>query len=206
MRWWPRQRARKLAEQQSLRTVFFASSMAFVLVTGWAIWNEEATRRPWKEYQLEFNRLEYQRVSEALGAEKANFNSPQVQAAVARVEADLKAARGLLAGPEYARAQKTLAERQVDHADLNMKAQFIKSELDEALYWVEHAIYEKKDTKAPKAKVALIEKQYVEISPKVEAQSARVDEAQRELKRFRGDVDKLEAKLEELSAPVTGLE
>jgi len=206
MRWWPRQRKRKLAEDQSLRIVFFVSSMAFVLVTGWAIWNEEATRRPWKEYQLEFNRLEYQRASGALAAEKAKFDGPQVQAAVAKVQADLKGVRALLAGPEYARAQKVLAERQAEHADLNMKAQFIKSELDEALYWVEHAIYEKKDTKAPKAKVALIEKQYVEIAPKAEAVSARVDEAQRELKRFRGDVEKLEAKLEELSAPVTGLE
>jgi len=206
MRWWPRQRKRKLAEDRSLRIVFFVSSMAFVLVTGWAIWNEEATRRPWKEYQLEFTRLEYQRVSAALADERAKFDSPEVRAAVAKVQADLKEARAILAGQEYARAQKVLAERLAEHADLNMKSQFIKSELDEALYWVEHAIYEKRDTKAPKAKVALIEKQYTEIAPKVEAVSARVDEAQRELKRFRADVEKLEAKLEGLSAPVTGQE
>jgi cytochrome c1 len=206
MRWWPRQRKRKLAEDRSLRIVFFVSSMAFVLVTGWAIWNEEATRRPWKEYQLEFNRLEYQRVSSSLAAERARFNGPEVQAAVAKVQADLKAARALVAGPEYARVRNALEERQRDYADLNMKAQFIKSELDEALYWVEHAVYEKRDTKAPKAKVALIEKQYTEIAPKVEKVVARVEEAQRELKRLGADVEKLEAKLEELSAPVTGLE
>ncbi len=206
MRWWPRQRARKLAEQQSLRIVFFVSSMAFVLVTGWAIWNEEATRRPWKEYQLAFNRLEYQQVSEALAAEEAKFNSPEVQSAIAKVQADLKGARALLGGPEYASAERVLAERQREHADLNLRAQFIKSELDEALYWVEHAIYEKKDTNAPKAAVALIEKQYAEITPKVEMVSARVDEAQDQVKRLRGDVEKLEAKLEELSAPVSGLE
>ena len=66
MQWWTRRRARKLAEEQSLRIVFFICSMLLVVVTGWAVWNEEATRRPWKEYQLEFNRLEYQQVSQEL--------------------------------------------------------------------------------------------------------------------------------------------
>ena len=206
MRWWSRRPRRKLAEEQSLRVVFFVSSMLFVLVTGWAIWNEGATRRPWKEYQLEFNRLEYQEISQELARERSRLDSPEVQGARAKLQADLKSAQARLGGPDYATAQRLFAGRQAEYADLNTKAQFIKSELDEALYWVEHAIYEKKDTKRPKATVAVIEKQFHEIGPKVDALGAQVDQSQAELKRFRGEIDQLEAKREELAAPVIALE
>jgi len=206
VRWWTRWHGRKLAEDRSLRIVFFVSSMLFVLVTGWAVWNEGTTRRPWKEYQLEFNRLEYQQVSQELAREKSRFESPEVQAAMAKLQRDLKAAQGRLAGPEYTKAQQVLVQRQAEYDDASLKAQFIKSELDEALYWVEHAIYQNTDTKKPKAKVELIEKQLHDITPKVEMLSARVEEAQTGLKRFRTEVDTIEAKLGELTAPVTALE
>ena len=206
MRWWGRQRGTKIAEEQSLRIVFFVSSMMFVVVTGWAVWNEEATRRPWKEYQAEFNRLEYQRVSQELAAERSKLDSPEARAARAKLQGDVQAAQARLAGPEYAKAQKLLAAREAEYADVNMRGQFVKSELDEALYWVEHAIYEKKDTKGPKAKVANLENKLHEITPKVEALGARVDQAQAEVKRFRADVEKIQAKIDELVAPVTALE
>ena len=206
MRWWGRQRGTRIAEEQSLRIVFFVSSMMFVVVTGWAVWNEEATRRPWKEYQAEFNRLEYQQVSQELAVERSKLDSPEARAARAKLQGDVQAAQARLAGPEVAKAQKLLAALEAEYADMNMRGQFIKSELDEALYWVEHAIYEKKDTKESKAKVAGIEKQLHEITPKVEALGARVDQAQAEVKRFRADAEKFQAKIDELVAPVAALE
>ncbi|MBF8261050.1 MAG: hypothetical protein HW376_579 [candidate division NC10 bacterium] len=206
MRWWPRRTGRMLAEVRSLRVIFFVSSMMFVVVTGWAIWNEEATRRPWKEYQAEFNRLEYQQVSQELAAERSKLDSPEARAARAKLQGDVQAAQARLAGPEYAKAQKLLAAREAEYADVSMRGQFIKSELDEALYWVEHAIYEKKDTKGPKAKVANLENKLHEITPKVEALGAKVDQAQAEVKRFRAEVEKIQAKIDELVAPVTALE
>jgi cytochrome c1 len=186
--------------------VFFVSSMLFVVVTGWAVWNEGATRRPWKEYQAEFNRLEYQRVSEELAAERAKLDSPEARSASEKLDAELRAAQSRLAGPDYARAAKLVAAREAEYADMNMRGQFIKSELDEALYWVEHAIYEKRDTKDPKAKVAVIEQQLHEVTPKVEALGTRLEEARAEVKRFRGDIDKIQGRIDELRAPVTALE
>jgi cytochrome c1 len=206
VQWWTRRRARKLAEERSLRMVFFICSMLFVVVTGWAVWNEEATRRPWKEYQLEFNRLEYQQVSQELAREKTKLQRPDVQAAIAKLREDLKAAQARMAGPDYKKAKQVLAQREAEYDDASTKAQFIKSELDEALYWVDHAIYEKKDTKGPRGKVAPIEKQLHDMTPKVDALNARVEGAQAELKRFQADVDAIEAKLEGLTSPVTTLE
>jgi len=206
VRWWARRRGRRLAEEQSLRIVFFVCSMLFVLATGWAVWNEEATRRPWKEYQLEFNRLEYQQASQELAGETSKLATPDVQAAFTKLQGDLKAARARVAGADYTKAQQAMAQQRAEYDDLNTKAQFIKSELDEALYWVDHAIYQKRDAKGPRAKAALIEKQFREITPKLDILNARVEEAEAELKRFRTDVDTIEAKLEELTGPVAALE
>jgi cytochrome c1 len=205
MRWW-RRRERKLAEEQSLRMVFFVSSMLFVLVTGWAIWNEAATRRPWKQFQLEFNRLEYQQVSEQLEKERTVFAGPEVQAAVAKLRAELASAQERLAGPEYTKAERALARVQREHEDANLRSQFIKSELDEALYWVEHAVYQQRDTTKPKAAVEQLERRLHEMAPRVEALARSLEEAEAEVKRFRADVDAIEAKLEELAAPVAVLE
>src|SRR3989337_2530071 len=76
-------------EKRSLRMIFFVSSMALVLVTGWALWDEGKTRRPWVDYQRQFNRLDQQMVEQALAAAEAKYQSAEVQAKVRDLEAAL---------------------------------------------------------------------------------------------------------------------
>ncbi|MDE2059989.1 MAG: c-type cytochrome [candidate division NC10 bacterium] len=206
MQSWRKWRTSKLAEQRSLRILFFIASMLFVLVAVWAVWNEEKTRRPWKAYQQEFNRLEYGQVARELAVERSRLGTPDVQATLAKLQADLKAAQARLAGPDSTKAQQLLAQREAGYADINMKAQFIKSELDEALYWVEHAIQSKEDTTKPRAKVAAIEKRLRELSVQVDRLRARVEEARTVVKRFQVDVDTIQGRIEELNTPVITLE
>ncbi|MDE2179602.1 MAG: c-type cytochrome [candidate division NC10 bacterium] len=206
MQSWRGWRTRKLAEQRSLRILFFVSSILFMLVAVWAVWNEEKTRRPWKAYQQEFNRLEYEQVAGGLAEERSKLNTPDVRATLAKLQADLKAAQGRLVGPESAKAQQLLAQRESEYAAMNMKAQFLKSELDEALYWVEHAIQEKKDTTQPRAKAAAIEKQLQGVTAQADRLNAQAEEARGIVKRFQGDVDAIQGRIEELNAPVINLE
>src|SRR5574337_307226 len=98
-----RHRTRIPDEQRSLRIVFFASSMALVLATGWALWDEGKTRRPWVEYQRLFNRLEQQMVEQALGEAEAKYQSSEVQAKVRDLEAALLKAEAAIQGPDYSR-------------------------------------------------------------------------------------------------------
>ncbi|MDD5558122.1 c-type cytochrome [Candidatus Methylomirabilis sp.] len=206
MQSWRGWRTSKLAEQRSLRVVFFISSLLFVLVTGWAVWNEAKTRRPWKAYQQEFNRLEHDRVVRELAVERSRFDAPEVRTTLAKLQKDLKAAQARLAGPESAKAQQLLAQREAEYAEINMKAQFIKSELDEALYWVEHAIQSKQDSTKPRAKAAAIEKQLQGLTAQVNMANTRMEEAREAVKRFQADVDAIQARIDELSAPVMTLE
>ncbi len=205
MQLWRRWRTSKLAEQRSLRVLFFIVSMLFLLVTVWAVWDEGKTRRPWKAYQQEFNRLERERVARELATERSKLDESEVRAVLAKLQEDLKAARARLAGPESAKAQQVLAQRETEHTEMNMKAQFIKSELDEALYWVEHAIHSKKDSTKPRAKVAAIEKQLRGLTAQVNMLNARVEEARGVVKRFQVDVETIQGRINEMSAPVITL-
>jgi cytochrome c1 len=154
-------------EKRSLRTIFFVSSMALVLVTGWALWDEGKTRRPWVDYQHQFNRLDQQMVEQALAAAEAKYQSAEVQAKVRDLEAALAQAEAAIQGPEYSRLQAELREQEYRRADKAEQIQFIRSELDEQRYRVEHAQFlcqeqeehraraAKKDTGAPEVRKAI---------------------------------------------------
>ncbi|MCZ7627007.1 MAG: hypothetical protein M5R38_15680 [Candidatus Methylomirabilis sp.] len=192
MQSWRGWRTHKPAEQRSLRVLFFISSMLFMLVAVWAVWNETKSRRPWKAYQQEFNGLESEQVARELAAQRLKLNAPEGRAALARLQDDLKTAQARLAGPEAVKAQQLLAQREAEYAELNMKAQFVKSELDEALYWVEHAIYEKKDPTKPRAKVAELETQLRELTAQGDRLNARVEETRGAVQRFQTDIDTIQ--------------
>lgn len=202
-RWW---RTSKLAEQRSLRVPFFIVGMLFFVVAVWAVWNEEKTRRPWKAYQQEFSRLEYERVGRELAAERSKLEAPDVRAVLVKLQEDLKAARARLAGPEAAKAQQLLAQREAEYAEVNTKAQFVKSKLDEALYWVDHAIHDKKDSTQPRAKAAAIELQLRGLTAQADVLNARMEDAQGIVKRFQVDVDAIQGRIDELAEPVLMLE
>ncbi len=180
--------------------------MLFLSVAVWALWNEAKTRRPWKTYQQQFNRLEYEQVARDLTAERSKLNAPEGRTALAKLQEEFKAAQARLGGPEAVKAQQLLAQREAKYAGMNMKAQFVKSELDEALYWVEHAVHEKQDPTQPRAKVAALEEKLRELTTRVDRLNTGVEEAREVVKRFQDDVDTIRGRIDELSAPVIALE
>lgn len=206
MQSWRGWRTNKLPEQRSLRVLFFIVGMLFMLVAVWAVWNEEKTRRPWKAYQQEFNRLESEQVARELAMERSKLDMPDTQVALAKLQQDLKTAQATLAGPGSTKAQQRLAQHEAEYAEMNRKAQFIKSELDEALYWVEHAVHAKKDTTQPRAKVAALEQQLRELTAQADVLNARVEEARETVKQFQADADTIQGRIEELNEPSIALE
>src|SRR3972149_9573207 len=69
----------KKEEDKSYLAIFVVVSFDLVAVTAWAIVNETYDRRPWKNYQKQFYRLEYGKIKENYEKERANFESPDVQ-------------------------------------------------------------------------------------------------------------------------------
>ncbi|MGE5849943.1 MAG: c-type cytochrome [Candidatus Methylomirabilota bacterium] len=156
-------------ERRSLRIVFFVSSMALVLATGWALWDEGKTRRPWVDYQRQFNRLEQQMVEQALQAAEATYGSPEVQAKVRDLETALAKTEGAVQGPEYSRLQAERAALERQQADKAQQIQFIKSELDEQRYRIEHAQFLCQEQEEHKARVAGKDRGAPEVRKAIEA-------------------------------------
>jgi cbb3-type cytochrome oxidase cytochrome c subunit len=164
-----RRRAYVPDEKRSLRIIFFISSMALVLATGWALWDEGKTRRPWVDYQRQFNRLEQQMVEQALQAAEAKYGSPEVQAKVRDLEAALAKAEEAVQGPEYSRLQAERAALERQRADKAQQIQFIKSELDEQRYRIEHAQFLCQEQGEHNARVAGKDPGSLEVRKVIEA-------------------------------------
>ena len=52
-------------EKKSYGSVFVLGSAILVALTLWAYWDDNITRRPWKQYQTQFYRLDYQKAQAA---------------------------------------------------------------------------------------------------------------------------------------------
>jgi hypothetical protein len=48
-------------EKKSYGSVFLLGTALLAAVTLWSFWDDNITRRPWKNYQREFYRLDYQK-------------------------------------------------------------------------------------------------------------------------------------------------
>ncbi len=211
-----RQRRTRLPdEKRPLRMVFFTSSMALVLATGWALWDEGKTRRPWVEFQHQFNRLEQQMVEQALEAAEATYRGPEVQAKVRDLEASLAKADASLQGPEYNRLQSEAAVVEKQRADKAQQIQFIKSELDEQRYRVENAQFRCQEAEEHKARLAKKDpgapdvRKAVEVcreatlkSAEFKALVAREQALEKQIQAHEPELSRLEKALEEKQAAI----
>ena len=84
-------------EGKSYSALFVLMVALLLVVSVWAIWDDNISRRPWKEYQVEFDRLAY--------------NKYMQDAAVEQKKLD--------ANPEYVKLIKDLA---ADQRELNSGA------------------------------------------------------------------------------------
>jgi cytochrome c2 len=192
-------------EQTSYRLLFFACSAALVLVTAWTFWDEAQTRRPWKDYQRDFNRLEYALASEELKAARAEQAQPEMAAKLAGLEQELKAAEAKAAAASQAAAAR-LRQAQAELTGLAEKLTFAKADLEEAYYWVDYAVHHGKGADREKARAAEVEREVKRLQPLVDALQAKADRAQADQRAAGAEAAAIRAKLAEARKRVSDLE
>ncbi|MEE8110343.1 MAG: c-type cytochrome, partial [bacterium] len=136
-------------EQTSKARFFFVVSMMLVASIAWVVWDEiggqppqwapgwvPQGRRPWKNYQQAFNRLEEKKVRGMLDAE-----TRKVSEELAKLDTAIQKARGDLATSDaYAAAKERLADVQKRLEKVELENRFARSEQDEAYYEFRHAV------------------------------------------------------------------
>ncbi len=87
------QRPIKKEEHKSYLIHFVVFSFILAAVTLWAVVNETVDRRPWKKYQKQFHRMEYEKIKQDDEKERAVFESPEVQGRYGETKKKLNRAR-----------------------------------------------------------------------------------------------------------------
>ncbi len=213
MAWLGKKRKNKEAppvERMELRGAFFVTSVVLVGLTYWMLYDEARPRRPWKDYQVNFNKLEYRMVQDELKEAQRVLaaKEPEVKA----LEAELKAAEAAASGPAMEQLLKQRAAKEKELDPWKEKVAFTKAELDEAHYYEEKALYDNKGNKgSPEYKRAKEAAEKVEIRLKqAEGKegplSQELEKLDEELQKRNESVRKIQDKLAELRSPVVNLE
>src|SRR6185503_20779977 len=72
-------------EKRSYGALWLVCSLLLFVGALWAVADDNIFRRPWKKYQAEFNRLEIQRLKDAIDAEQKRLDAdPAYQDVVAK--------------------------------------------------------------------------------------------------------------------------
>ena len=188
-------------EKKSYGSVFLLGSALLVVVTLWSFWDDNITRRPWKRYQANFYRLDYQKAKAAYAEEDKKLQAdPAYQEQVKK----LKAEQESLEKGELAKKLKTLESQEksatVRFGELDQQVKFIKSELEETWYEHDHALQQGRPVKPYKEKIAELEERKNKLEPDVEKARQERDRIKEEIKKITSGVKELENELSKKTA------
>lgn len=215
-------------EKKSYTMLWFIVASLFFLFSLWAFYDEFISRRSWKGYQREFNRLELKKVEDeqekakqALDAEDKRRDQltepvPEDQFSLRRVRLKIEEAEVKMEGREFVRLQDELKKRTIELSDAKQETGFAKADQDEVFYLWKHALYEghEKESEENKKEYYELERRIAELKKAQDQKQGAVDEVQKkldayhdELKRWKADekkrlepLDKLEKKIDAIKA------
>src|SRR3989442_16035566 len=78
-------------EKRSYSAVWLVTSLLLFVGALWCIADDNIFRRPWKKFQAEFNRLEIQRLKDAIAGEQQRLDADPVYQQAVKALADARA-------------------------------------------------------------------------------------------------------------------
>ena len=178
----------KPPEEKTSPISFFILGLIMVAVTFWTVWDEAFTRRPWKQYQKQFNAYEKAQVEKELARLKKTTGS-----AVAELDQKIAAQEQKLAGDEELKKLKEeLTKSELDAFEQVQELGFRKALFDQSYFYLQEAIRQGHDKEAEQKEVDEAKALLDEITPvaaKAEAArdaiKAKIEAKEKELKRSR---------------------
>ncbi|TMA11056.1 MAG: hypothetical protein E6J84_14145, partial [Deltaproteobacteria bacterium] len=141
---------RKPLELQSLKWPFVGLAVLLALSSIWAVYDEVVPRRPWKNYQREFFKLEESHLKADREQAQKRLESAETKQQLDAARADLKAATDAISGNaeqrrEYEAAVKAEDDGRVKEAEAKLYLGFDKSEQDAVYYKLREARHENEE-------------------------------------------------------------
>lgn len=197
-------------EERSFRKSYLVFSGLLAVTTLWAAVDETFVRRPWKDYQAEFNRLEevsvrssIDSIRKELAAQDAGLPTDQTMAGL---EARASSLREALNSPELKAKSEQLAALEDELFNQEREVQFAKALSEEVYYEWKEQEYAGHDFSAGKAEWEGLEQKMKDLLPGIADLTARRDALQGELRSAQSELKTVEDQLAQRLDPVTELE
>src|SRR5712671_6161933 len=139
--------ARRPLELQSLKWPFVGLAILLALSTLWAVYDEVVPRRPWKNYQREFFKLDETHARADLARAQKRLEEPETKKKLDAIKADLDTATKAITGSAeqrraYDEAVKADDEARIKEAEAKLFLGFDKSKQDAVYYLLREARHE----------------------------------------------------------------
>jgi len=190
----PNRKEGEFDETTSYSFFYFLTAGAMLFVTLWAFWDDEYTRRGYKEFQDVYFKEQFARAETEYKnlSEKIRAKEQEIVAAIASEEQKLDA------NSEYEQLADAAWEAQIRLDDATEEQKFAKSRLDEYYYYYKKAMHEGKNFEVQLAKVRDTEKEIDEFNPILAELKRKRDEAEEQLLKFKARKENLEKELGKL--------
>ncbi|MFZ0888165.1 MAG: c-type cytochrome [Candidatus Binataceae bacterium] len=186
-------------EGKSFSALFVLLVALLLVVSVWSIWDDNISRRPWKQEQVEFDRLAYHKYMKDADAEQARLNQdpdyvkPSKDLAAAQAELNSGATSRKL---ETLRSELKSAKEHSD--DKEQAARFTKSEMTERWYDYNHAIQVGENPAPYKAEID-------RLTARLSAEQAISDKAKAGVQAIQSRIDALNSAVDDLTGKLKKL-
>ncbi|MBT3515457.1 MAG: cytochrome C, partial [Nitrospina sp.] len=125
-------------EETSFSFLFFATAGALLFVTLWAFWDDEFSRRGFKQYQNTYFKAQYARAeAKWIAADKrVAAKEQEVKDNLNKIESELDASE------DYEGLVEQFEEAEIQLGEVKELKKFAGSHLDEAYYYYKKAMHE----------------------------------------------------------------
>ena len=190
----PNRKEGEFDETTSFSFFYFLTAGAMLFVTLWAFWDDEYTRRGYKEFQDVYFKEQYARAETEYKdvSEKIRAKEQEILAGITSEEEKLKNNK------EYEELADAAREAQFRLADAIEEQKFAKSRLDEYYYYYKKAQHEGKNFEVQLAKVDETKKEIQSFDPIIDDLKQKRDETEEKLLKFKAKKENLEKELGKL--------
>jgi mono/diheme cytochrome c family protein len=187
-------------EKRSYGALWLLCSLLLFVGALWAVADDNVFRRPWKKYQAHFNRLEIQRLEDAIRAENERLAAdPAYQEATkALAEARTSVTSGESAH-KLAELQRELTRAQEEDQSKDLNLRFVKSELEELRFQYDDALHHGLPTEAILRKIEDGEKLRAERQQIYSASQQHIEDLQNQIKAVQSAVKAAEEAVNKLA-------
>ena len=188
-------------EKRSYGSIFLIGSALLVVLSFWAFWDDNITRRPWKGVQYSFYRLDYQKAKAAYDEEQKKL---QADANYQELSQKLAQARNSLENGELGERLEVLKAQENDanvrFREIDQEIKFIKSEMEELWYEHDHAIQQQRNPKPYLDQIRELEREQAKLDPSLEAARKKREDLRAEIKKINATTSDIESELAKLTA------